>query len=122
VKLHLDRGEGRNQITSAGSGYVSVNGARYETSVVVTPDSVADWPVRGLAALDAGAIASLLAHRPEIALIGTGVRLQFPSAAVLRPLIDAGIGYEIMDTGAACRTYGILVAEGRRVVAGLIID
>jgi uncharacterized protein len=122
VKLHLTRGEGRNQITSAGSGYVSVNGRRYETSVVVTSDSVSDWPVAGASALDATDIGSLLEYKPEIALIGTGARLRFPPATVLRPLIDAGIGYEIMDTAAACRTYGILMAEGRRVVAALIVS
>jgi uncharacterized protein len=121
VKLHLTRGEGRNQITGTGTGYVSVNGTRHETSVVVTPDRVCDWPVTGAAALNATAIASLLEHAPEVALIGTGSRLQFPPAAVLRPLIDAGVGYEVMDTAAACRTYGILMAEGRRVVAALIV-
>ncbi|MGH8665150.1 MAG: Mth938-like domain-containing protein [Burkholderiales bacterium] len=121
MKLHLARGEGRNQITSAGSGYVSVNGTRYQTSVVVTPDSISDWPVAEPSALNAADIGSLLEHTPEIALIGTGARLQFPPAAVLRPLIDAGIGYEVMDTAAACRTYAILMAEGRRVVAALIV-
>jgi len=121
VKLHLSRGEGRNQITSSGSGYVSVNGTRYQTSVVVTPDSVSDWPVGGPSALSAADIGALLEHTPEITLIGTGARLQFPPAAVLRPLIDAGVGYEVMDTAAACRTYAILMAEGRRVVAALIV-
>jgi uncharacterized protein len=121
VKLHLASGEGRNQITSAGSGYVSVNGKRYQASVVVTPDSVSDWPVAEPSALNAADIGALLEHTPEIALIGTGARLQFPPAAVLRPLIERGIGYEIMDTAAACRTYGILMSEGRRVVAALIV-
>ena len=121
VKLHLTRGEGRNQITSAGGGYVSVNGKRYQTSIVVTPDDVIDWPVAEAAALNAADIGSLLEHKPEIALIGTGARLQFPSATVLRPLIEASIGFEVMDTAAACRTYAILMAEGRRVVAALIV-
>ena len=66
-------------------------------------------------------IGGLLASAPEIVLLGTGTRLQFPPAAVLRPLIDARVGYEIMDTGAACRTYSILMAEGRRVLAALIV-
>ena len=121
MKLHLARGEGRNQITSTGSGYVAVNGKRYEASLVVTPDSVSDWPVAGRSALNAADIGALLEHTPEIVLLGTGARLQFPPAAVLRPLIDAGIGYEVMDTAAACRTYGILMSEGRRVVAALIV-
>jgi uncharacterized protein len=121
VKLHLTEGEGRNRITSCGTGYVSVNGNRYDHSVVVTAQQVEAWSVQASGALDANAIEELLQFTPEVALIGTGARLDFPAAAVLRPLIEAGIGYEIMDTPAACRTYGILMAEERRVVAALIV-
>lgn len=121
MKLHLTRGEGRNQITGCGSGYVSVNGVRYDHAVVVTPESIAPWTVAQPAAITAGDIAAVLAHAPEIVLLGTGSRLAFPPAAVLRPLIDAGIGHEIMDTAAACRTYAILMAENRRVVAALLV-
>ena len=121
MKLHLTRGEGRNLITACGSGYVSVNGTRYDHSVTVTPERVADWPIAAPEALTAESIAGLLDDSPEIAIIGTGARQQFPAAAILRPLIEARVGYEIMDTAAACRTYGILVAEGRRVVAALIV-
>ena len=63
----------------------------------------------------------LVAAQPEVVLLGTGSRIRFPASAVLRPLIDARIGYEIMDTGAACRTYGVLLAEGRQVLAALIV-
>ena len=54
-------------------------------------------------------------------LLGTGSRLHFPPAAVLMPLIAAQIGYEVMDTGAACRTFNVLAGEGRRVVAALLL-
>jgi uncharacterized protein len=64
----------------------------------------------GRAALDA-----------ELVLIGTGRSLQFPPAEALRPLIEARLGFEIMDTQAACRTYNILMAENRRVAAALIL-
>ena len=121
MKLHLTRGEGRYQITGTGSGYVSVNGVRYEHSLLVTPDELAPWPVAASGSLRAADMDPLVAQRPEVALIGTGARQHFPPAEVLRPLIDAGIGYEIMDTAAACRTYAILVAEGRRVLAALIV-
>ncbi len=60
--------------------------------------------------------------RPEIVLLGCGARFRFPSPAVLAPLYGAGIGVEVMDTRAACRTYNILLSEGRRVVAALIVD
>lgn len=58
--------------------------------------------------------------KPEVLLLGTGARQRFPSPAVLRPLLQAGIGVEVMDTQAAARTYNILMAEGRRVVAALL--
>ena len=122
MKLQLSRPSGSNQITSCGPGFVTVNGARYESSVVVTPELIdPKWPVAQLPELGIEQVRALTSSRPEVVLLGTGERLQFPSVEVLRPLIEAGIGYEIMDTGAACRTFAILAAEGRRVLAALII-
>ena len=63
----------------------------------------------------------LVGHKPEVVLLGTGARLRFPPAAVLAPLTRAGIGVEVMDTAAACRTYNILAGDGRRVVAALLM-
>ena len=121
LKLHLTQGEGRNRITSCGAGFVGVNGTAYTHSVLVTPERVVQWHVADPPHLAASDIAALLEHEPEIALLGTGPTLGFPPAQVLRPLIEAKIGYEVMDTAAACRTYGILMAEERRVVAALIV-
>ena len=61
--------------------------------------------------------ARIAALEPELVIFGSGARLRFPAPALLRPLIDAGIGVETMDTAAACRTYNVLLAEGRSVVA-----
>ena len=122
MKLHLSRPEGLNQITSCGSGFVAVNGVRHARSLLVTPQRlVEDWPAASFEALTSASLGTALALEPEVVLLGTGERLQFPAADILRPLIEAGIGYEVMDTGAACRTYNILMAEGRRVLAALII-
>jgi len=122
MKLHLSRPDGSNQITSCGAGFVAINGKRYERSLVVDATHIdTDWPVAELAALEAEHLAALAAARPEVVLLGTGSRLQFPRPEVLRPLVEAGIGYEVMDTAAACRTYSVLIAEGRRVVAALIV-
>jgi len=60
--------------------------------------------------------------KPEVVVVGTGTRQRFPSPQVLRPLIEANIGYEIMDLAAACRTFNILATEGRAVVAALVFD
>src|SRR5262245_52003633 len=104
MKLHLSRAEGRNQITSCGAGFVAVNGVRYARSLLITPlELVADWPPASLEALTSAELNAAIAMQPEVVLLGTGAQLRFPSTEVLRPLIDAGIGYEIMDTSAACR-------------------
>ena len=122
MKLHLSRAEGLNQITSCGIDFVSINGVRHEHSLIVTPEELLpQWPVSAFDALSDVHIAALLPLKADVVLIGTGARLRFPRAHVLRPLIDARVGYEIMDTGAACRTYNVLIAEGRRVAAALIL-
>jgi uncharacterized protein len=122
MKLHLSRSEGLNQITSCGADFVVVNGVRHARSLLLMPaDLIDDWPAASVETLTSTHLRAALDLQPEVVLLGTGTRLHFPSAEVLRPLIDAGIGYEVMDTGAACRTYNILMAEGRRVLAALII-
>lgn len=122
LKLHLQNAGNLYQITGCGADYVAVNGIRHSASIVVTPTELdPNWPVGSCETLTDTAIASLLRYAPELILIGTGARFRFPATAVLRPLIDANVGYEIMDTGAACRTYNILMAEGRKVVAAVIV-
>ena len=122
MKLHLSRPEGLNQITSCGTGFVVINGTRHGRSVLVTPHEIMDdWPVSNLQSLAPTHLLPALELSPELVLLGTGATLQFPSSTVLRPLIDAQIGVEVMDTAAACRTYNILMAESRRVLAALIV-
>ncbi len=122
LKLHLARADGRNAITGYGPGYVEINGNRYETSLVVLPASIeADWRPGPGGDIGVESIAFLASLEAEIILLGTGIKQRFPPPATLRPLIDAGIGFEVMDTFAACRTYNILVAENRRVAAALMI-
>lgn len=91
-------------------------------SMIISADAlVRDWPPQSLAQLTEENIEALLAFKPEVVIIGTGERLQWPPRKLMAPLIDAGIGYEIMDTAAACRTYNVLSYEGRTVVAGLMM-
>lgn len=122
MKLHLAVAGDRNQFTGYGTGYVSVNNQRYERSIVVTPTAVHDnWAVTGVDAMNAEAIGFLLSLKPEILLLGTGTTHRFPSPAALREFAQAQIGAETMDTPAACRTFNILMAEGRNVVAAIIV-
>jgi uncharacterized protein len=122
MKLHLSRAEGRNQITSCRTDGIVVNGVCHAASLLVTPLAlIADWPVTSAQRLTSAHLSAVLELKPEVVLLGTGAQLHFPEAEVMRPLIDAGIGFEVMDTGAACRTYNILMAEGRQVLAALIV-
>lgn len=110
-------------IRSYSSEGIQVNEQKYSQSVVVCLDQVPrPWPLESIDMITATEITALLQNgNPEVVLIGTGAKHSFPSAAALIPLIEAKIGYEIMDTAAACRTYNVLVSENRRVVAGLIL-
>jgi uncharacterized protein len=122
MKLHLAVAGARNQFTGYGAGYVAVNQQRYEHAIVVTPDALHEnWNVRGVESLDADAVQFLLTLKPEILLLGTGATQRFPSPAALREFAQAQIGVETMDTAAACRTFNILMAEGRNVVAAIMV-
>jgi uncharacterized protein len=122
LKFEREQTDGRNAFTGYGDGYVEVNRRRHQASLVVSGETlVTDWPVASVEGLAADHMAAIVALRPEVVLLGTGSNLRFPSPALLAPLYKAGIGVEVMDTPAACRTYNILQGEGRNVLAALII-
>jgi len=122
MKLHLAGPGARHQITASGEGWVDVNGQRHHASLVVLPESIiAPWPVPRIEALALEHSEAIAATQAQVVLLGTGPRMVFPPRALLKPLYAAGIGVEVMDTRAACRTYNILAAEGRAVAAALII-
>ena len=122
MKLHLAKIAGQNQFTGYGAGYVAVNNQRYERSLVVTPEVIHDtWAVTGIDAIGASELDFLLTLKPEILLLGTGTTHRFPGPATLREFARAQIGVESMDTPAACRTFNILMAEGRNVIAAIIV-
>lgn len=122
MKIELEVGYGRNIIRAYEAGRITVNEQSFSTSLIVTPERiVTDWQPRSFADLSPADLAAITALEPEVVLLGTGARLRFPKAALTRPLLEAGIGFEAMDTGAACRTYNVLMGEGRRVAAGLLL-
>ncbi|MGZ5036100.1 MAG: Mth938-like domain-containing protein [Usitatibacter sp.] len=122
MKIERDQAEGRNTFTGYGEGYVEVNRRRHTASLVVSGERlVTDWPAASLESLTADHLAAIAELKPEIVLLGSGDAFRFPEAQLLAPLRRAGIGVEVMDTPAACRTYNILQAEGRNVVAALIV-
>jgi uncharacterized protein len=121
LKLHLDPAGALNTFTGYGEGYVEVNGERIQRSVVVLPERIlTEWPAASFAGLAPEHFAALAELGPEIVLLGTGARLRFPRPEIIHPLIRAGVGIEVMDLQAACRTYNILMAEQRKVAAALL--
>ncbi len=124
MKLHLASPGSQNLITRYDAGFVQVGERRLPgPSVVVCPDRVLEqWGVASVAALTAEDFRRLLEFTPDIVLLGTGSRLRFPAPTLTRCLAEGRIGLEVMDLGAACRTYNILAGEGRRVAAALILQ
>jgi uncharacterized protein len=101
---------------------ISLADRTLESSFLLTPERVEPWPVTSPASLDPAAVEVLLALEPELVVLGTGRRQVFPSQAVLAAFLSRGIGIEVMDNGAAARTYNLLAGEGRRVVAAFVIE
>jgi uncharacterized protein len=123
MKLHADQHPSLKCFTSHGTGYVAVNLERFELPLLVLPDRVEPgWTSRGFDALELRDFAYLAACGAEIVLLGTGSRQRFLRPSLLLPLMEKGIGFEVMNTAAACRTYNILAGEGRKVAAALLMD
>ncbi|MEX1108747.1 MAG: Mth938-like domain-containing protein [Dongiaceae bacterium] len=116
--------EGRQIIESYGSGRFRIAGQIYQGSVLVFPERTEAWSVVAPENVTADALAPIVAAGRagdvELLLLGCGPRLTQVAPALRAALREAGVGIEPMDTGAACRTFNVLMAEGRRVAAALI--
>ena len=124
MKLQPDRLDNSLNVIAGYTGAgVTVNGELRSASVLVPwSGEVAAWPASRIEDLSAEHFQTVADLLPEVVLLGTGSRIRFARPIVLRPLIERGIGVETMDTPAACRTYNILVSEGRSVVAVLLLE
>jgi uncharacterized protein len=121
MKLQSDVNASLNTVTGYGDGYVEINRLRFESALILQPEGeVLDWPAASFEALAAEHFEALLEHAPEIVILGTGERQRFPHPRLTAALTNARIGVEVMDTRAACRTYNILMSEGRRVLAVML--
>ena len=102
-------------------GRILIDGKFFVSGLILTPRRLLPaWGPQVAADLTEAHIDALLELDPQVILLGTGARQIFPAMALLARGLTRGIGIEVMDTGAACRTYNILMAEGRQVVAGLL--
>ena len=120
MKLHASTPSAANTITAYGDDYVKVNGARHDSSVIVTPNDVKEWSAADFEHLKEQDFAALANLGADIVLLGTGPKQRFPHPKLTASLGAARVGLEVMDLKAACRTYNILVAEERKVALALV--
>lgn len=122
MEIALDSApEKLNQISSYTHQEIVIGEHSYHQSIILSEASeIKLWQPTSIAEITAASWAELLIWQPKIVLLGTGKHLCFPAIEVLAPLIERNIGVEVMDTGAACRTFNVLVAEGRKVAAALL--
>jgi uncharacterized protein len=122
MRFAQDSSSAVHLIRAYGAGELRINDDTYRETVIVSASAVLALPevrdMNDLVALDASRI---LALDPELVLLGTGPRQIFPAASFRARFLSLSIGFEVMDTGAACRTFNVLVAEQRRVVALLMV-
>ena len=122
MRFAEDDNTGQYQIRAYAAGQITVNDAVLTHSLIIRNDRlISDWPPQRFEEMTVEHLLSAAELRPEILILGTGARQHFPHPALLAPLQARGIGVEVMDTAAACRTYNVLVAEGRAVVAALFM-
>ncbi|HEX4152824.1 MAG TPA: MTH938/NDUFAF3 family protein [Steroidobacteraceae bacterium] len=121
MRFNQDPSSAGNLIRSYGVGEIKINDATFKDPVIVSSSAVeAGPPIAAADELAAAHAEAVLAHEPEVVLLGTGSRQRFPAPEFGAAFLRAGVGFEVMDTGAACRTFNVLVAEQRKVVALLI--
>jgi uncharacterized protein len=122
MKLTDEKIGGINLIRSYGAGEVRVGETVIQGSCLITVDQIIrDWRPQTVADLSLDDLQPVIAMKPEVIVIGSGPRQEFPAHEVLGAVLSRGIGCEVMNTGAACRTYNILASEGRTVVAALLL-
>ena len=126
MKLHLTTAENNYLITGYGSGngesFVEINKKKYAQNLIVMANKlILDWQTTDFASLTEAHFAQIVALKPEVVLLGTGEKHQFLHPKILQKLTENNIPLECMSTAAACRTYNILMSEGRNVTAALLI-
>jgi len=122
MKIELDTTSGDNVIGSYRPGSIFVNDSELTDSFIVMPDAlIRNWPPKSMKSLQLHHVAMIAELDPELVIFGSGERIVFPAISLLAPLLERNIGYEIMGTASACRSFSILGSEGRRVAAAMMM-
>jgi uncharacterized protein len=122
MKLTDETQRGTNFIRAYEAGEIRVGERAIRNNCVVTADQILDWSPDSVDAMTLADIEPLLKLAPEIVILGTGALQRFPDPSVMGAILSRGIGCEVMTTGAACRTYNVLVGEDRKVAAALLLE
>ncbi len=122
MKLHASTTRQYQTVTGYDDSGVEINAERFNTSLIVMPETAPRaWDVATFEALTAGHFAQIAADAPDVVILGTGERQRFVHPSLIGALVARHIGVECMDSKAACRTYNILMGEGRKVTLALIL-
>jgi uncharacterized protein len=122
MQFNLDNNIGKYQINAYQPGQVIINKQTYTNSIIITPEQIiTNWAPQSFAEITADNLKIILDMVPQVVIIGTGEQQHFLGQELLLPFLQQGIGIEIMNTDAACRTYNVLMSEGRNVVAALVL-
>jgi uncharacterized protein len=109
-------------VKSVSEQTITIGENEHHRSLILLPDKlINDWEIKASAELTVDHANQLLEHRPELVILGTGRQLVFPCQEFSYALMRTGVGCEVMDTQAACRTYNILAGDGRHVLGAFII-
>jgi len=121
MKFTQQRAEGANLIRRYGADHILVGDREIRVSTIVTPAALIDWAPRNVEELSAAHLGALFDLSPEVVVLATGATQKFPRAALRAEFATRKIGLEVMEIGAACRTYNVLVGEDRKVVAAILL-
>lgn len=122
MQLHLERPDYAFFLRGADGASALVNERTLRQSFIVSPDTLVEqWLVADATTLSPADLEPLLALKPELVILGTGAVQIFPASEVMAACLTRGVGIEVMANAAAARTFNVLAAEGRRVVAGFMI-
>ena len=122
MKISLAATKQKFAIRAYEKGKLIINEQAYYKNLIIMPEQlIPDWRPQSVEELTAADFEEMLASKPSMIILGTGERQIFPPAALYAAATNAGIGVEIMNTPAACRTYNILMSEGRTIAAALMM-
>ena len=121
MKFTQQSSAGANLIRRYGADFILIGEQEIRWSCLVSAGSLAPWAPRSVEEITPESLAALFEHQPEVVVLSTGTTQKFPRAALRAEFATRRIGLEVMEIGAACRTYNVLVGEERRVLAAVLL-